>query len=180
MRYYLKSQLLILLLILVITGTTQAQAGGEIQVSANVIQLLSIENLEGLNLSDIVAGEVKTVFPNHTAEGAAVSGDERAGVFLVTFHGSFSISAQNLPTHMNGPNGTILPIEFIAGWRSSEDDPDNIQPITLVNDGTIPIIGNTGNNKIYVLIGARVSAPHDLELGMFETELTLTTYFGVD
>jgi hypothetical protein len=178
---FLRNTLLLALLpILFITEMLAAQSNNQIQVSANVIQLLSIENLEGLNLSDIVAGEVKTVFPNHSAEGAAVSGDERAGVFLVTFHGSFSISAQNLPTHMNGPNGTLLPIEFIAGWRSSEDDPDNIQPITLVNDGTIPIIGNTGNNKIYVLIGARVSAPHDLELGMFETELTLTTYFGVD
>jgi hypothetical protein len=173
---------LILLTMIMFTTVVQAQETGSIAVTTTVLPGLSIEAEQNLRFGDIISGETKRVNLDGTATGSQ-PGDEQAGIFKISTLGNFSISFTDVPSFMVGSEagnaGELLPVTFFSAWGTDMTTPDEGRVMSLAS-GTPIVINGTGEQSIFVFLGAEVNPPISQPQGTYEITITITATFGID
>jgi len=155
-----------------------AQSSANVEVSANVLSIISVEARQELLLGDIVAGETKRINMDGSTFGAEIGG-EQVGVFRIETGGRVFIRFDNLPDALLGTDasnsGVTLPIRFLTGWSTNPSGAATATPLDLTSaEG----IGSAGN--LYLFIGAEVDAPATQREGLYTTTITILVTYGLE
>ncbi|HEX6966219.1 MAG TPA: DUF4402 domain-containing protein [Gemmatimonadaceae bacterium] len=156
-----------------VAGTSPLAAQtGTINATATVLQPITITGSNDLQFGNVFPGVNKTVdYTDATNAGQfTVSGDGGAQV-AVSF---------DLPTDLNGPSGSTLPIDTWTGYynttNSTSSGGSTFTPSSSAVDTNLS--GSTGSaGSLYVFLGATVKPATNQTQGSYSNTVTMTVAY---
>jgi hypothetical protein len=160
------------LLAMATAGATAASAqSANINATANVLQPLTVTGTNNLAFGNVYPGVNKSI---------AYSDATNAGKFSVTGYGGAQVSVGfTLPTTLNGPSSSTLPIDSWTGYynttNSATSGGSTFTPSASVV--TTNLSGSGGTGSLFVFVGARVSPTGTQTAGAYTNTVTMTVAY---
>lgn len=153
------------------TSTLAAQTG-TINATATVLQPITITGSNDLQFGNVFPGVNKTV---------AYSDATNAGQFSVSGDGGAQVSVSfTLPTNLNGPSSSTLPIGTWTGYYNTSNSASTggtafTPSATSFNTNLSGTSGSAGS--LFVFLGATVSPAGNQTQGSYTNTVTMTVAY---
>ena len=150
---------------------TAAAQSASISATATVLQPLTVTGTNNLAFGNVYPGVNKSI---------AYSDAANAGKFAVSGYGGAQVTLSfALPTDLNGPSGSLLPIDNWTGYYNTTSGATSggttFTPSTAVT--TTNLSGAAGTGSLFVFIGARVSPTSTQTAGAYTNTVTMTVAY---
>jgi hypothetical protein len=157
------------------SASTAAAQTGTINATATVLQPITVSAVNDLQFGNIYPGVDKAI---------AYTDASNAGMFSVAGDGGAQVSVSfTLPTDLNGPSGSTLPIASWDGYHNTTNSAttggSNFTPSATAI--TTNLSGATGSSgSLYIFLGATVSPTATQTQGSYTNTVQMTVaYTGV-
>ncbi len=149
-----------------------AQASATINATATVLQPLNVQGTSPLAFGNVYPGVSKTV---------AYTDATNAGKFSVTGYGGAEVNISfTLPTDLNGPSGSTLPIAWGTAYHNTANSTaSGGTEFTPSSSNTAVRLGGTApaNGSLYVFLGATVTPTATQAAGNYTNTVTMTVAY---
>lgn len=156
---------------LTVTAGTAAAQSGNINATATVLQPLTVTGVQDLAFGNVYPGVNKPIAYTDATNG---------GQFSVAGYGGAQVQVTfTLPTALNGPSGSTLPIDSWTGYynQSNSATTGGTAVASFSTPTTTTLSGSGGTGNLYMFLGARVVPSNTQTAGAYTSAVTMTVAY---